>query len=317
MSGEEFREVLQRASHPDDALERLRVVTEAIDSRQQRYRTELRLQIGDETRHVVHRGEISFDDDGVPVSVRGTAQDVTEQRRAEAELLEATERLARQRRAVHVLHDTITRPEFPLVDGYEFAARYLAAEDDIDVGGDWYDVFAQPDGQIMLGVGDGSGHGISAARLMAKLRHATRAYACIESDLAVILATLDAFITQFRDESQIATLNLARLDPATGALEIASAGHLPAVLLHHGDAGLTEVPPGPPLGAGAAPDRFCVVEQRLEPENTLLLYTDGLVERRGGASRMVSTISSMPCGAPLGRERRISASSCSTRTWPM
>ena len=159
---------------------------------------------------MVHRGEILFDEAKKIVAVRGTFQDVTEQRAAETALLAARERLARERRAVGVLQETLIRPRFPTLAAFDIAARYLPAEDDFgEIGGDWYDAFLLPDGRVMLAVGDVSGHGLSSARLMAKLRHATRAYACIGDDLPDLLVRLGAFLIQFRDDIQIATLLLA------------------------------------------------------------------------------------------------------------
>ena len=188
MSGTDFQDALQRAAHPDDAPELTRSANEALRSRRQRYVMECRLVVDGDVRQMVHRGEILLDDaDGI-VAVRGTFQDVTEQRAAETALLAARERLARERRAVQVLQETLIRPGFPTLDAFDIAARYLPAEDDTgEIGGDWYDAFLLPDGRVMLAVGDVSGHGLSSARLMAKLRHATRAYTCIGEDLGDLL----------------------------------------------------------------------------------------------------------------------------------
>ena len=228
MSGTEFAEVLQKAAHPDDAEELTRSATEALGSGRRRYVMECRLVVDEDVRQMVHRGEILFDDASKLVAVRGTFQDVTEQRAAEMALLTARERLARERRSVEVLQETLIRPGFPDLAQFDIAARYLPAEDDSgEIGGDWYDAFLLPDGRVMLAVGDVSGHGLSSARLMAKLRHATRAYACIDDDLSGLLTRLDGFLLQFRDDIQIATLLIARLEPDTGKLEFVSAGHPP------------------------------------------------------------------------------------------
>ena len=74
-----------------------------------------------------------------------------------------------------MLQETLIGPGYPELPEFDLAARYLPAEDDSgEIGGDWYDVFPLPDGRVMLAVGDVSGHGLAAARLMAKLRHTTR-----------------------------------------------------------------------------------------------------------------------------------------------
>ena len=281
MSGTEFAEVLQKAAHPDDAEELRRSATEALGSGRRRYVMECRLVVDEDVRQMVHRGEILFDDASKLVAVRGTFQDVTEQRAAEMALLTARERLARERRSVEVLQETLIRPGFPDLAQFDIAARYLPAEDDSgEIGGDWYDAFLLPDGRVMLAVGDVSGHGLSSARLMAKLRHATRAYACIDDDLSGLLTRLDGFLLQFRDDIQIATLLIARLEPATGKLEFVSAGHPPPLVIGEHESTFLDVPPGPPLGAPSEPESFTPTRTTLEPGNALLFYTDGLVERR-------------------------------------
>jgi PAS domain S-box-containing protein len=283
MNGTDFQDALQRAAHPDDAPELTRSANEALRSRRRRYVMECRLLVDGDVRQMVHRGEILLDDDKI-VAVRGTFQDVTEQRAAEQALLATRERLARERHAVQVLQETLIRPGFPALDTFDIAARYLPAEDDTgEIGGDWYDTFLLPDGRAMLAVGDVSGHGLSSARLMAKLRHATRAYACIGEDLGDLLTRLDGFLNQFRDDIQIATLLLARLEPDTGKLEFVSAGHPPPLQLSQHESVFLDVRPGPPLGAPSEPESFASTRAVLEPGHSLLFYTDGLVERRNEA----------------------------------
>jgi serine phosphatase RsbU (regulator of sigma subunit) len=132
----------------------------------------------------------------------------------------------------------------------------------------------------MLAVGDVSGHGVEAARLMAKLRHATRAYALVDDDMAAVLANLDGFLEQFGDSVQIATLLLVRLDPADGLLEVGSAGHLPPLLIGGEGSELLDTRPRPALGSGMPTEPVELLKARIEPGGALLLFTDGLVERR-------------------------------------
>jgi serine phosphatase RsbU (regulator of sigma subunit) len=272
---------LERAAHPDDLALLTRSASEALGSGRRRYVMEIRLVVDEDARLMVHRGEILRDDDNGLVAVRGTFQDVTEQRAAETALLATRERLARERRAVEVLQETLIRPSFPTLAAFDIAARYLPAEDDLgEIGGDWYDAFLLPDGRVMLVVGDVSGHGLSSARLMAKLRHATRAYACIGDDLSDLVARLDGFLIQFRDDIQIATLLLARLEPDTGKLEFVSAGHPPPLVIGGDESEFLDVPPGPPLGAPSQPESFTPVRATLEQGDSILFFTDGLVERR-------------------------------------
>jgi PAS domain S-box-containing protein len=280
LTGVEFAEALNRLAHPDDASVLTKAGNDALRARQRRYVMEVRFVVDGQTRTMVHRGEVVYNGDAL-VEVRGTFQDVSEQRRAEEILLATRERLAAERRAVEVLHETLIRPRFPAHASLDFAARYVAAEHDLEVGGDWYDAFALPYGGVMVAVGDVSGHGVDSARLMAKLRHSTRAYGCIEHDLSRLLTWLDRFLVQFRDDdSQIATLFVARLDPATGMMSVASAGHPPALLVGERDSQFLAVRPGPPLGTDSAPHAYEVSHAELTRGSTLVLYTDGLVERR-------------------------------------
>jgi serine phosphatase RsbU (regulator of sigma subunit) len=134
---------------------------------------------------------------------------------------------------------------------------------------------------MMLSVGDVSGHGVDASRMMAKLRHATRAYACLDSDLPSLVDHLDLFLAQFGEEAQIATTLLVRLDPATGEFACVSAGHPPPLLVGSTGSRFLEVVHGPPLGAFREHAPGPRARSVLHPGSALLLYTDGLVERRG------------------------------------
>ncbi|MDQ1429977.1 MAG: hypothetical protein QOF40_579 [Actinomycetota bacterium] len=117
LTGPAFRDVLQQRAHPDDRAELGRVPLEAFGHRERRFATESRMMIGGKVLHVIHRGEISFAEDGTVLAVRGTAQDVTERRQAQAELASTKGRLAQERRTVGLLHDTFIRPSFPRSTG--------------------------------------------------------------------------------------------------------------------------------------------------------------------------------------------------------
>lgn len=279
LTGQEFRAALERISHPEDAAILYEAPMRALESHDP-FVLEQRMVFGDEERLVVHRGEIDLDNDETVLGLRGTTQDITEERRAEERLLATTERLAQERKAVVVLREALIRPEFPVVAGYDLAARYLAAEHHPEIGGDWYDAFLVPDGRLMLTIGDLSGHGIVAARFMAKLRHAARAYACLDPDPVAVLARLDKFLHHFSPDD-FATVQVALVTPATGHVTLASAGHPPP--LHHRPDGPTYVKTNgtPPVGvfnAQTSPTRTGI---EMEPGEALLFFTDGLVERRG------------------------------------
>jgi hypothetical protein len=251
LTGADLRRLLEERAHPDDAplvRERQSRSTAQVEP----FTFEHRIVVRGDVRHVVHRGEVVRDDTGDVVGLRGTTQDVTSQRRAEAALLATRERLARERHAVEVLHEALIRPEFPDVAGFEIAARYLSPEVGVEVGGDWYDAFLLPDGRMMLAVGDVSGHGIRAARLMAKMRHSTRAYATLDPEPGRVLERLDQFVKHFYEPEEFVTVQLAVLDPASGTLELVSAGHPPPVVVDADHAKFVDVDAARALGVSGS-----------------------------------------------------------------
>jgi GAF domain-containing protein len=185
-------------------------------------------------------------------------------------------RLYRQQRHVAEVLQQSLLTELPVIPGVELHARYLPAQDGTAVGGDWYDAFVQPDGSVMLAVGDVSGHDIEAAATMGQLRNLVRGDAYARDDHAgPLLTQLDRAVRGLRMPAT-ATAVLGRLRAYT--VSFANAGHPPPVLLRPD--GAVEVwwtPPEPLLGV--APGRPRTTHQRrMPPGSTLLLYTDGLVE---------------------------------------
>lgn len=167
----------------------------------------------------------------------------------------------------------------PEVDGIELAAAYRPAERDVQVGGDWYDVLELPDGRVAISVGDVAGHGLESALLMGQLRTAVRAYALGGMTPAETTAAVDELMDRLPGAS-MATFFLGYLDVAKGVLTWSSAGHPPPAVVRPGEpAGWLEGPVAPPLGAmfGQVPAESSTV---LPDDARLVLYTDGLVERR-------------------------------------
>ncbi|MFD9033251.1 SpoIIE family protein phosphatase [Streptomyces sp. NPDC059567] len=182
-----------------------------------------------------------------------------------------------QREAALTLQRSLTNSALPKVDGLELTGRYLPASDH-DVGGDWYDVIALPEGRTALVIGDVMGHGIHAAAVMGQLRTAVRTLARHGVPPAQLLRSLDAAVADL-GEDEMATCVYAVHDPATGGVVIARAGHPPpAVATADGAITFLEGPPGTPLGTGA--QDFRTEELRLPPGSLLVLYTDGLIEAR-------------------------------------
>lgn len=159
-------------------------------------------------------------------------------------------------------------------------ARYLPAEQELQVGGDWHDAFALPDGKVGLVVGDVVGHGLTAAATMGQLRSALRALAAGEPDPAEVLRRLEAFALD-TEGARLATVVYAILDPVTGVLRYCVAGHPPPLLLSP-DGAATFLWDGRsgPLGVSGAAERV-EASTSLETGSTIVLYSDGLFERRG------------------------------------
>ena len=161
--------------------------------------------------------------------------------------------------------------------GLTAAARYLPGARGTRVGGDWYDVL-EVNGRTVLVVGDVMGRGMQAAALMGQLRATVRAYALEGHGPAEVLTRLDRVVLQLTG-LHFSTCIIGVLDPVSRTLCLASAGHLPPVVVAPGGgATVLDVDPGLPLGVGGGD--FVEQTVRLEPGSMVLLYTDGLVESR-------------------------------------
>ncbi|MFD5593054.1 PP2C family protein-serine/threonine phosphatase [Streptomyces griseorubiginosus] len=169
--------------------------------------------------------------------------------------------------------------ELPDPDGLLLAARYLPATQGMNIGGDWYDAFLQPDGSLLAVIGDVTGHGMHAAVVMGQLRTALRAYAVEDNTPAEILTHLHRMLRHLQPQLY-ATAMIARFRPGDPEVVWASAGHPPAVVRDvGGSVRILDDAPGVMLGI---PIAFTYVDHvtRLPAGSSLLLYTDGLVERR-------------------------------------
>lgn len=165
----------------------------------------------------------------------------------------------------------------PSVRGMDVAARYLAGQDGTEVGGDWYDLFALPDGRMALVVGDVVGRGLRAAARMGRVRTALRAYAFEASSPTDALRRLDRLVSA-EGQVEFTTLLVAFIDPATGEVRACCAGHLPPIVVGAEGARIVPVAGGPPLGVADEPRPETGLH--LETGETMIAYTDGLVEDR-------------------------------------
>jgi phosphoserine phosphatase RsbU/P len=189
----------------------------------------------------------------------------------------AQARLSRLERETTVaLQRSLLPARPPDIDGFDVAARYVPGAE-IGVGGDWYDLFALSTGHIGVVIGDVAGNGLRAAVVMGRIRSALRAYALETLDPADVLTRLDRKI-QFFEPDAMATAAYVVIDPARTTVTVSLAGHLPPILLDdQGASHLLDAHVDFPLGAYPdAPRRATAVAL----PRSLLLYTDGLVERR-------------------------------------
>jgi sigma-B regulation protein RsbU (phosphoserine phosphatase) len=179
--------------------------------------------------------------------------------------------------AATALQRSLLPSALPSVTGAEMAARFIAGRG--VVGGDWYDAFTLPSGELGMVVGDVAGSGLQAAVIMGRMRSALRAYALETRDPAEVLARLDRKMQHF-EPFALATVLYAVFDESLDRVHISSAGHLPPVIAIPGQpAELADVPSDLMIGvAPGAPRRVTAV--KTPPGAVVCLCTDGLVERR-------------------------------------
>ena len=184
-----------------------------------------------------------------------------------------------QRSVAESLQHALLPQELPSIAGFEATARYLPGSPGEHVGGDWYDLFEVPSGEIAVVMGDVVGHGIPAASVMAQLRNALRAYVWDGVTPADVLTRLNQLLYGLEREG-MATVSLGLLDPITSTLRLANAGHPPdPSRARRRRPTFVGEGLGPPLGAiPFARFREHVIE--LQTNDMLVFYTDGLVEDR-------------------------------------
>ncbi len=198
--------------------------------------------------------------------------------------------------AAEALQRSLLPSALPVTEGAELAVRYVPGAG--VVGGDWYDVFTLPDGQLGVVIGDVAGSGLPAAVIMGRMRSALRAYALETVDPAGVLAKLDAKMQHF-EPGAVATVAYAVFDPGLDRVHICPAGHYPPVIASPGQpAELADVPSGLLIGADTAAQRQ-VATIGISPGTLLCFYTDGLIERRGqtiddGLDRLCQAVTAEP-----------------------
>jgi phosphoserine phosphatase RsbU/P len=201
--------------------------------------------------------------------------------------------------AAGALQRSLLPSALPDVGTAELAARFIPGQG--VVGGDWYDVFFLPSGELGMVVGDVAGSGLPAAVIMGRMRSALRAYALETSDPAEVLTRLDRKMQHF-EPGALATVLYVVLDPSLQTARISAAGHLPPVLALPGQTGeLVEIHSDLLIGADAATPRRAVAVA-IPPGGLLCMCTDGLVERREypldeGLDRLCKAVQAGPAEA--------------------
>jgi PAS domain S-box-containing protein len=271
---DELGDTWELGVHPDDAAW-------LVESWERNFKErglwehEYRLRRADgEYRWVFERGAPRFEGDRF-AGYAGSATDIHERRTMEERLREVYER---EHRIAETLQRSLLPERLPTIEGLTMSARYLPAGHGEAIGGDWYDAVELRDGRVAVVVGDVVGHGLRAAAAMGQLRTAFRAYALVESSPSEVMARLNRLTIGAGDDT-IATVLILMLDRETGELTYSSAGHPPALLMDRDGTRFLEGGRSTPVGAA---DGAIFREETavLEAGATLVLYTDGLVERR-------------------------------------
>jgi len=214
--------------------------------------------------------------------------------------------------AATALQRSLVPPALPVIAGAELAARYVPGSG--VVGGDWYDVFTLPTGELGVVMGDVAGSGLAAAVIMGRMRSALRAYALETRDPAEVLYKLDRKMQHFEPDA-MATVLYAVTDLTLDQMHITLAGHFPPIVARPGMAAeLADIAAGLMIGVAPGAQRQ-VTTLKVSPGTLLCFYTDGLVERPGqpvdeGLTRLCQAVAAAPpeaacakvMGSVVGRE---------------
>ena len=279
----------------------------------------VRFRVGAAVKHLRILSDVARDAAGAPVKIYAVVQDVTARESSRTELQQLGDQLRRREMTALAEHRLAAQlqnmiqpvPREPMAfHGLEAVVGYLPAESAVRVGGDWYHAETLPGGDVLLAIGDVAGHGLQAASGMAHLRFALVAWLSIGiRDPGVLLGHLNRLSLQLR---LTGTAVVACFDPRSGALSWARAGHLPPLLSRSGSSAELPWPPGLLLGADGTA-AYPVVSADLRPDDVVLFYTDGLIERRhkGTAERLervkedLTVAAAEPAGRVLTRLREL------------
>lgn len=232
---------------------------------------------------------VTLDNDEV-VGIAAVVDDITEQKRHVDQL----QRQYRHERDIAVrLQEGLTPKNLPAPSGYDVAARYLAGSQGLRIGGDWYDLIELSSDRYAFVIGDVVGHGLDAALAMVQIRHALAGLSHAVARPVEVLERLDEYATE-REDRYVATLVYGLLQPSTGRIELISAGHPPPLIVTaSGRIRRVTDGRGTPIGVTVGTREAATI--LLESGESLLLYTDGVLEDRGtsvdvGLDRLASAV---------------------------
>jgi serine phosphatase RsbU (regulator of sigma subunit) len=276
--------------------------------------TTVRFRIGDKLKSLRIMSDTARDADGTPLKIYTVVQDVTAPEASRTAMERLSEELRRRETTSLAEHrlagqlqnmiQPIPREPFAL-PGLLASVTYLPAEGVGQVGGDWYHAQSLEDGQVILALGDVVGHGLTAASSMAHLRYALIAWMSMGIVApGELLEHMNRLCLQL---GTTATAIVALFDPATRRLHWADAGHPSPLLARNGRASSLRRPDG--LLLGAIETTYATATTRLAPRDLVLLYTDGLVERRSSRTRLPeirrALVSAASSGEPLSTLRPV------------
>lgn len=251
------------------------------------------------------------DAEGNVVGILGTYEDITERRLLEVEKEKARQALEEvyehERRIAETLQRSFLPDNMPEIDGYAVAQAYRPALSEAAIGGDVYDVFKLPSGNIGLTVADVSGKGLRAARYGAMVKYMVRAHSYRAEDPAEILTLLNSSAAMDLDADTFITCFFGILDPRTGHFSYANAGHEEPLHIPYG----TGIPirlrvTGPVLGLKES-STYGAANINLRENDMLLLYTDGVTDARGAMQPMYieGLEDHLLCNCGLGAEELV------------
>ncbi len=200
--------------------------------------------------------------------------------------------LFRQQRATsETLQRALLPRNSPQIPGMEFAVKYEPGAQGLEIGGDWYSIVAIDDAHFVFVIGDVSGHGLSAATVMAELRFTIRAYALEGNSPATILEKCSKQLDV--TSGHFATVLIGSVNVDRHEITLANAGHLNPLLLTGEANSFIETSLGVPLGVSS--DRYDSVTISVPPRSSVIAFTDGLIERRGenldlGLARLAAAV---------------------------